>query len=171
LDVRYPRLPETLREQLGRIEPSHDGVLEYRPGRAVLDDGTQHDFVLFVAAASYFPHWGVWPENDPRKRALPVERVVSVRESTYRLPPTLANQLYDAGESGMGYFVFTVVLRDGRRLPVVTGNAVDFPALPDAVTTADIIDVLPTGGREHFLDRQPSPQESAGHYSWCLYED
>jgi hypothetical protein len=167
----YPPLSSELREQLALIEPSHDGPLEYRPCKVTLDGGEEQDFVLFVRAADYFVLWGVWPVNDSQKRSVAVERVVSIRESSYRLPPALANALYEVGESGMGYFVFTVLVRDGRRLPFVTGGAVDFPALPLGVTTNDIVDVFPEVGRDQFRDRGPLPEESTANYFWCLYAD
>lgn len=170
-EARYPPLNSELREQLTLIEPSHNGSLEYRPCKVTLDGGEEHDFVLFAQAGDYFALWGVWPIDDPQKRSVAVERVVSVQESSYRLPSALANALYEVGESGMGYFVFTVVLRDGRRLPFVTGNVADFPALPSGVTTDDIVDVLPEIGRGQFRDRAALPEESTANYFWCLYAD
>jgi hypothetical protein len=170
-EAQYPPLTSELREQLALIEPSHDGVLEYRPCKVTLDGGEEQDFVLFARAGDYFALWGVWPVNDSQKRLVAVERVISVRESSYRLPSALANALYEVGESGMGYFVFTVVLRDGRRLPSVTGGVVDFPALPSGVTTNDIGDVLPEIGRDQFRDRAAFPEESTANYFWCLYAD
>src|SRR5215218_6564247 len=97
--------------------------------------GAVRDFVYVVDAERYIPAWGIWPEDDPAKDSVPVSDVQGIEESPYRLPAELANKLYDAGESGMGYAAFTLVLRDGRRLPYVTGNAVNFPALPAGVTT------------------------------------
>jgi hypothetical protein len=90
------------------------------------------------------------------------------RRALHRLPADLANKLYARGESGMGYMVFTIVLRDGRRLPRVTGNLVDFPALPDGVTTSDIADVVPEGS-DAFKDRHPRADEGAAPSVWCLY--
>ena len=47
----------------------------------------------------------------------------------------------------MGYEIFTMELRSGQTLVFVTGNVVDFPDLPEGVTTADILDVHPHEGR------------------------
>jgi len=80
---------------------------------------------------------------------IPAERICRVRSSPDRLPARLANELYAAGESGMGYHAFSVQLRDGRRLHFVSGNAVDFPAWPEGVTGADAVTV-----KRH--DRHPS---------------
>jgi hypothetical protein len=170
-EARYSPLSSELREQLVLIEPSRHGSLQYRPCKVTLDDGGEQDFVLFARAGDYFALWGVWPVNDSEKQSVAVEQVVSVEESSYRLPSALANALYELGESGVGYFVFTVVLQDGRHLPFVTGNAIDFPALPSGVTTNDIVDVLPEIGRDQFRDRAPLPEESSANYSWCLYRD
>lgn len=166
--VEHARLRSELREQLERIEPSSDGVCAYRPCRVQLVSGETRDFVYVVDADEYIRVWGVWPEDDTGKRALAVEDVVAVEESPYRLPAELANKLYAWGESGMGYTLFTVVLRDGRRLPRVTGGAVDFPVLPDGLTTRDIVDVL-REGREVFKDRAPRADEGTAEYAWSLY--
>jgi hypothetical protein len=64
------------------------------------------------------------------------------------MPAHLATRLYSAGESGQGYEIFTMDLRSGQSLVFVTGNVVDFPDLPEGVTTGDILDVHPHEGRE-----------------------
>lgn len=122
-----------------------------------------------VHADEYFRVWGVWPEADRAKRSIRIEDVVRVESSPYRLPAALANKLYAAGESGMGYTLFIVVPADGRRLPFTTGNAVDFPALPDGVRTDDVLDVPPHEGREYFQQRSTPPHMRSVEYDWCLY--
>lgn len=166
--MEYPSLSPELRQQLERVKPSSDGVAAYHPCRVRLASGELRDFVYVVDADVYIRAWGLWPEDDDAKTAVALADVVAVEESLHRLPVDLANKLYEWGESGMGYTLFTVVLRDGRRLPRVTGNAVDFPALPEGVTTHDIIDVL-REGREVFTDRAPQPDEGTAPYAWCLY--
>lgn len=166
--VEYAIPGPRLREQLQRVEPSSDGVVAYRPCRVRLASGELRDFVYVVDADAYIRAWGIWPEDDDAKTAVALEDVVAVEESPHRLPVDLANKLYEWGESGMGYTLFTVVLRDGRRLPRVTGNAVDFPALPEGVTTHDIVDVL-REGRDVFQHRGPGPDEGTAPYAWCLY--
>ncbi len=121
---------------------------------------------MFAPALSYLTYWRIEPEQE-----LAIEAVAAVRESLYRLPAALANKLYESGETGMGYYVFTVVLRDGRRLPYTTGGLVDFPALPSGVTTADIVDVDPNVVDSRFHDRAPLPEESPRTVTWCLYAD
>jgi hypothetical protein len=164
--VEYAPISGELRAELERIAPSWDGMCEYRPCRVRLTSGEMRDFVYLIDADAYIRRWGPWPPE--AKNVVSVQDVVAVEESPHRLPAALANRLYERGESGMGYTIFTVVLRDGRRLPRVTGNAVDFPALPDGVTTGDIVDVLHEG-REAFTDRRPSADEGTASYAWCLY--
>jgi hypothetical protein len=167
----YAVLGDDLREQLVRVEPSTDGHCSYRPCRVTLRTGEIRDLVYVVEAESYFAMWGVWPEADSAKRSLPIEEVSAIDESPLRLPAALANKVYAAGESGMGYYTFTVVLRDGTKLPYTTGDAVDFPLLPSGVTTDDVADVLPGYGGGRFHDRAPRPDESDADYWWCLYRE
>ena len=152
-----------LRAQLHRVEPSSDGRCEYRPCRVRLRGGQVRDCVYVVEADRYILGWGIWPEDDPGKDSVRLEDVVEIDESPRRLPAPLANKLYAAGESGMGYVVFTLLLRDGRRVPCLTGNAVDFPTLPEGVTPDDVVDVLPHEGRGR------EEQGTMHPYAWCLY--
>jgi hypothetical protein len=166
---QYPSLTPELAEQLHAIEPSSDGYCEYRPCRVQLTSGTLVDRVYVVERDAYMDALGVDPEDDPGKSSVSVEDVRRIDESPYRLPAALANKLYAAGECGMGYYIFTVVLRDGTKLPNLTGNAVDFPALTPGVTTSDIHDVFPHVGHDRFRDRPPSAHESNAAYTWCLF--
>jgi hypothetical protein len=167
--VRYSAISTELRQQLERVPASSDGACEYRPCRVRLASGEERDFVYVLDAESYIRTWGVWPEDDAGKDSVAIGDVVAIAESPYRLPVELADKLYAAGESGMGYTVFTVVLRDRRRLPYVTGNAVDFPRLPAGVTSADVVDVLPHEDRDVFREREPRAAEGSAPYAWCLY--
>lgn len=99
----------------------------------------------------------------PAKKYVQIEEVVEIKASPNRLQAELANKLYAAGESGMGYCVFKMVFDNGQTLDVISGNAVDFvPTLP-GLTTRNIKDVIPhNGSREHFT-------RGLGYY-WCLYK-
>jgi hypothetical protein len=143
-------------QQILSIEPSYDGTMQYRPARVGLRSSETLSRVYCVTNPSWLP-----PE-----RAVDFDALTWAEESPYRLPPALATRLYAEGESGMGYTIFTIVFNDGSRLPRVTGNLVDFPALPDGVTTADIADVLPHEGRDSYRDR---PAEAAPSYRWLHY--
>ena len=149
--------------QVEAVTPSIDGSLLYRPCQVVLSDGRTVDRVYLLEAWTWKGVWGAWPRDD-RDESIDIGSVVSVSESPSRIAPELANRLLEAGESGMGYTKFTLVLRDGRRINTVTGNAVDFPGLPAGVVASDVVDVVP---HQHVGDSEttmPVPP-----YRWCLY--
>jgi hypothetical protein len=156
----YPVLPTHLVRQLGVVPPSRDGDLEYRPCAVTVDDGSEIECVYVVDYEAYLRHWGVRPEDDPGKLWVPLERVRALRESSYRLPAALADELYQAGESGMGYTVFTVEFADGTRQAYVGGNAIDFINPPGGLNAADARRVCPHEGRQE-TPRRVLP------YHWC----
>jgi hypothetical protein len=173
---RYPVISEELAEQLRAVEPSLDtggGIggyhLRYYPCRVAMKDGELLDRVYLTEAEPWLDIWGIDPDDDPGKASVKIEDIRHIEASPHRLPAGLANKLYDAGESGMGYCVFTVVLRDGRQLPYVTGNAVDFPSLPKGVTSSDVADVLPHTADGRFRDRDARADETTAPYHWCLF--
>ena len=94
-----------------------------------------------------------------------VEHIRDLRDSSTRLPPAIADELYEHGEDGMGYCVFELVLANGRVLACQTGNAVDFVALPDGVRSDQVVEVRPGQGR----GREPDCREC--RYAWSLYQD
>ncbi len=157
------KIPAALYEQLLQVEPSYDGGMEYRPCLVTLNDGRKVDCVYVVHEQQYIRHWGVWPEDDSGKQSLLIEYVSGIEESPSRLPPKIANKIYNAGESGMGYCVFTLVFTDGSTQAYVTGNAVDFVALPNGKAARDIRKVLPHEGR------QAENQKQGLDYYWCIY--
>lgn len=123
---------------IASIEPSTDGRLSYHPCRAVLKSGETIDRLLCTRDTRGF-HAGVWIHPDD---------VESVEASPSRLPARFANQLYSAGESGMGYILWTAELVDGREIVFICGWIVDFPDYPEGVTGTDIVRVRPHVGRE-----------------------
>ena len=66
----------------------------------------------------------------------------------------------------MGYEIFTMDLRSGQSLVVVTGNVVDFPDLPEGVTTDDILDVHPHEGRER---SQREGNRGSAEFRWLYF--
>jgi hypothetical protein len=152
-----------LYEQLRRVPPSHDGDLEYRPCAVTLDDGTSLPCVYVVAHQPYLRVWGVYPEDDPGKRSVSIRAVRRISDSPFRLPARLADEIYGAGEGGMGYCVFTVEFRNRARQAYVTGNAVDFIEPPRGVKASDAVAVRPHEGS------QDAKSLSTGYY-WCLYD-
>jgi len=146
------------------IEPSQDGILKYYPCAVTLRNGTVHDRVYVVDFAPYIKMWGVTPAQDPHKASVLIEDVVTIGESLTRLPARVANCIYKAGETGMGYCAFTVIFRDGSRQAYITGNAVDFIEYPKRLSAADIVDIKIHTGR-HDPDVRQGPK-----YYWCIYD-
>ncbi len=158
---RYPPLSPDLARQLSAV-PVSGGI--YHPCSVVLNDGTVKDRVYVVEAAPWFREWGVWPEDDRGKRSVDIRMVASINDSPSRLPAHFADELYKAGESGMGYTIFTVRFRDGSCIAVRTGNAVDFIDYPARQSPQTVVGVLPQVGRD-------DPHLHSGpEYWWCLYE-
>jgi hypothetical protein len=150
--------------QVEAVTPSTDGQLLYRPCRVTLRDGRVVDRVYVQEAWTWKGTWGAWPEDDRGKLSISIDDVVGIEESPSRIAPDLANRLLEAGETAMGGTRFTLVLRDGRRVNASTGNAVDFPGLPDGVAAGDVVDVIPhehTGTMDVAMADPP--------YWWCLY--
>lgn len=168
-----PEVVKSLRDDVDRmlraVEPSVDGELRYYPCEVETEDGVIHPRVHVVEAGSYFRLWGVWPWEDRGKSWLPVEQIRSLRSCPERLPADFANILYKAGESGMGYFRFSVELRDRRRLFFVTGNVVDFLSWPEGVGPDDVISVKPHDRFSGHRDRAPYPYESGADFSWSPF--
>jgi hypothetical protein len=166
----YPKLAAHLKSQLDAITPSVQGDLKYYPCLVRLKDGTEVDRVYLVAHVPDVGNWGAYPGQDAGKLQVRIEDVASLAESPSRLPAKLANELYLAGESGMGYIVFTVVFK--RRLGVcpcrrnfVMGSAIDFIDYPRWRGPHEVIAVLPHLGRRGKHFRQ-GPK-----YFWCLYSE
>ena len=127
-------------------------------------DGTVFQCVYVVPEGPYIKVWGIYPQHDPGKSYISVSDVEAFAASPSRLPAQFANKLYENGESGMGYTIFTVVFSDGSRQAYGTGNAVDFIRYPKGKSQSDIQDVLPHEGR----DAEPM---SSPEYYWCLFSE
>ncbi|HUB26954.1 MAG TPA: hypothetical protein VL992_16125 [Tepidisphaeraceae bacterium] len=92
--------------------------------------------------------------------------VASVEESRFRLPLQFAQTLYDAGESGMGYLLFTVVFDDGSQAAYCLGNgSIDFLDYPTNKGPRNVVNVAPHAGRS-----DPNLRHGAD-YRWCLYSE
>lgn len=159
-----PELPEKLREDLAAITPSRNDDLTYWPCAARMKDGTVLVCVYVVPEGPYIRHWGVYPQQDRAKSYISVEDVDALTESPRRLPPRFANKLYQSGESGMGYTIFTVEFTDGSRQAYGTGNAVDFIRYPEGKGQSDVVEVLPHEGRN-------AEPVSCPEYYWCLFSE
>ncbi len=159
------KIPESLYKQLSRVAPSRNWAMEYRPCLVTLKDRRKIDCVYVVPEQLYVQHWGAFPEDDSGKQSLQIEDVSEIEESSSRLPAKIANEIYEAGESGMGYCIFTLVFKDGTSQAYFTGNAVDFVPFPTDKVAEDIEKVLPHEGRqaENWMDGL--------RYYWCIYSD
>jgi hypothetical protein len=157
------QITEEQKSQLLKVAPSIDGIIEYRPCQVTLKNGATFDNVYVQEEQSYLKMWGVFPNADPGKRYLLIEEVLKIRESPNRLRPELANKLYQAGESGMGYLFYKLVFNNWQAIDVCTGNAVDFVPLPEGLSSENIMEVLPhQASREDFV--------TAPLYYWCLFK-
>ena len=158
------KLPGKLRDDLSAITPSTSGDLTYWPCAARMKDGTVLDCVYVVPEGPYIRQWGVYPQQDRGKRHISIADVEALSDSPTRLPARFANRLYKAGESGMGYTIFTVVFADDSNQAYGTGNAVDFICYPEGKSQSDVVDVLPHEGRNAEPIRCPE-------YYWCLFSE
>lgn len=160
----FPELSDELMQQWLAVKPSNDrGRILYRPCKVTLKNGEEVECVYVIEAQKYIDWWGVWPDKDEGKKEIKISEVVRIEESLHRLPPDIANKIYHAGESGMGYCIFSLIFSDGYRQAVVSGNAVDFVRLPNGKKQSEIVDVEPHEGindqsRYNSLD-----------YHWCLF--
>jgi hypothetical protein len=130
---------------------------------ATLRDGRVVERAYVIDAQSYISTWGAWPDDDSGKHSLDVAEVIRLEESPHRLPPDIADRIYRAGESGMGYTIFTIVFRDGTEQAYVSGNAVDFISYPSGQSAGSIAQVLLHQGRADTALTEHSP------YCWCLF--
>lgn len=143
---------------LASIEPTRvtEGIFHY-PCRMRLRDGSWVDRVICVEDARGFTRdWWIHPDD-----------VAEIVPSDKRLPAALASKLYQAGESGMGFECFEVAAEGRENFSCITYNVVDFPELPDEVTTAQILNVYPHRGQERFgtsrcFDKPPK-------ITWCYF--
>jgi hypothetical protein len=162
---RFSLLPRHIQEGLQGVEPTHDGDLMYFPCSVTLTSGDVLDTVYFMPERPAMKMWEPYLQTDGAKRLIRVENVAEVRDSSRRIPASFANELYQHGESGMGYTIFTVVFSDGVRQACVTGNGVDFIQYPPGKGPLDVTAVIPHEGR-----RDDSLVKAPPSY-WCIYAE
>jgi hypothetical protein len=142
------KLDPVVQQQLDRIEPSmHAPEALLYPCSARLKDGTVISCVYFVEPAIFrrlFLHDR--PEDMPDMHWFYADQVASIEESPARLPAPFASEIYRAGQSGMGYFVFTVVFSRWSNREYVTGLP-DFIDYPRGKGPLSVKSVLPHVGR------------------------
>lgn len=163
---RIPVIRSELQAQLLKVEPSRDRRREYRPCRVHLRGGGVLERALLVEAKSHERLWGLWLQHSEPEDNISIEDLSGIMESPARLPARLATKAYEAGETGMGSRVFTLVLRDGSSVAGAVANIVDFLELPRGVTPDTIVDLIP---HEQGQLRQDQATIMSGKFSWCFY--
>lgn len=161
MDIK--EISDKLKNQLLEVKPSRDWTMEYRPCKVKLNSGEILDRVYLSESEAYMKTWGVMPDQDSGKRYVLIEDIEEISESPFRMPVDLANKLYEAGESGMGYCLYKMKFDNGKTVDVVTGNAVDFPPFPNGLRTENIKDVFPHQGSRKNPTNSPD-------YTWCLFK-
>ncbi|HYM39657.1 MAG TPA: hypothetical protein VEY12_05875, partial [Thermoplasmata archaeon] len=97
-----------------------------------------------------------------------VESVKAVKASPSKTPIAIEKRMYQHGETRMGGFVVTFVLRDGRRFVYSGGDFCEFVSVPSGYTPDDIEDVVFEGyprmnlGKTKWIE---SPD-----WKWCIFE-
>jgi hypothetical protein len=160
---RVEPIPAPLFAKLNRITPSRDRDMLYYPCRVVTRDGRVFDRVYVQPREPYLTYWGILPFDDRHKGWIAISEVVDLEESPLRLPPQLAERVYEKGETGMGYTSFRMDFRNGNHRAVTTGGTVDFIPLREGETGADVVRVHTGIGRLENTDLAP-------RYYWSIYE-
>lgn len=167
---RLPKIATSLYVRLLGIVPSIDqswgGIIQYYPCDVVMRDGTKRNRVYLVNARQWLVQWGPLPNEPLGEHVLDVQDVIEVRESISRLLPRFANKLYAAGETGMGYNIFTVHFDDGTSTVHSGGNTVDFIQYPPGKSARHVVDVTPFTRDRAF----PPDMELRPEYFWCPFE-
>jgi len=124
----FPRLKPAHKKQLALIEPRLDEQdLPMYPCSVRLEDGRIVDCVYLIEATNFLVrNGGLMPPD----RAISPEGVDLIMESPSRLPAHLVRQILSEGESGMGYYAFTVVFSWWCRREYATGfpDFIKYPA-------------------------------------------
>jgi hypothetical protein len=159
-------LSAAIRKQLAEIEPSRRGAIKYFPCDVVLKDGERVDCVYFISLKDYVKEFRSYPDRGREKGVFEVEEIASIAESRFRLPAKFADILHaTGGETGMGYFLFTVEFRNGFKQAYVTGGlGEDFVTYPDGLGKEDVVGVTPHAGRD--MERI-----SGRAYRWCVFSE
>lgn len=158
------KLPPLIKQQLAAIEPSSQGSTQLFPCDVLLKTGEQIDCVYLISLKDYLKRWRFYPSRGRDKGFVEIEEIASVAESRFRLPAQFANILHAHGESGMGYFIFTVLFRSGFKQAYLTGDGEDFVTYPDGLGKEDVVDVWPHTGRGTEYIECPK-------FSWCVFSE
>lgn len=123
------------------------------------------DALYLAPSLAYLRQWGIYPEDDKGKQWIPLEWLDHVEPSPLRLPAPFANSLYQRGETGLGYYIFTIIFHDGTQQTCISGSTLDFVQYPLGKGPKDVQEVIPYEGR-----KAPGMVKSPPCF-WCLYSE
>lgn len=166
--MTYPDLSDQLREQLDSVPSIYapDWQREMRPCSVTLKNGDMLPRVYFVEA-SELKYVAKWPTKSDDPLLVTADEIAAIADSPVRTPARIANQLYEWGESGMGWTVFTLQFNDRSEQVYVVGQKYDFLQYPPGKSPADINEVFPGKGRDRRDD--PSTLGSVLDVNECIY--
>ena len=167
---------KTLRpwNHVGRIRPSVWDALRQLPRGSEhtypcsveQNDTTRWPRVLFAERKDY-DQWyhGTYAMNVP---FLDVETVMSVGPSPSKTPVAIEKRMYRHGETRMGGFVVTFVLRDGTQFVHAGGDFCEFVSVPEGYLPDDIVDVVFEG--DDRTDLGKTQWLKSPDWKWCIFE-
>jgi hypothetical protein len=140
LNADTPAIPPHLSEQLKAIKPQamhfHDDHIVVYPCLVHLNDRQVHPCTYLMTLKAATRCW--WLKVDDSQK-IDVRNIVTVENSPYRLPEYLARNIF--GESRMGSLNGIFKFKDGRALPFLTVESLEFPMLPEGYSIADITNI------------------------------
>ena len=155
---KYSPISKALFIKLKSIPPN---LSNYYPCKVTLKNGQMIDCVYVVELQTYVKTWGKYPNENDGKTMVSIDDVVEIEESPARLPNQIANKLYKAGETGMGYTIATFIFKDGTKQSLI--NAHDFIEYPSGKNKDDVRDVLPHKGQKD------SNLKDGPNFYYCIY--
>lgn len=155
-------MPISLLRQLDAIEPSEvePGLLVH-PCSAELNDGVVLERVYLMTAATSKRRLGYDGSTLPDSNWISKDSVASITESPARLPVRFANEIYRAGETHYGCYIFTLVFSIWVQRGYLVGGFVDFLDFPRGHGPSDVKEVL--------LRKGPTQASQVPQCRWCVY--
>jgi hypothetical protein len=140
LNADTSTLPPHLSGQLNAIEPQamhfHDDDVVIYPCLIHLDDRQVHKCAYLMSVTAATRCW--WLKADDSHQ-IDVRNIVTVEKSPYRLPEHLARKIF--GESSMGSLRGIFEFKDGRVLPFLTTESLEFLMIPEGYSIEDITSI------------------------------
>lgn len=127
-----------------------------------MKSGIVHPRVLCCEDSRGF-HTDWWISRNPW---ISPDDIAVVESSSSAIPAHIAQKIYDAGESGMGYQIYALKFRGGSTQVFVTPNVLDFPDLPEGYAGRDIADAFPHKGRDN---AQSGRHRGSADFLFCFY--